>query len=122
MLFVASIGLICIYAGYQLFCGVPSGWVHRALILNIVPGALLGLAGMGILTAEFRMTISHKPVVERRRDPKNTAGLPVAPLRPERRRAQLRSVPDGWRIRNQQVEAVEVRRRYSRDRSWMRLP
>ncbi len=69
MLFVASIGLICIYAGYKLFCGIPSGVGTRALILNIVPGALLGLAGMGILTAEFRMAISHKPVVERRQGP-----------------------------------------------------
>ncbi len=66
MLFVASIGLICIYAGYQLFCDIPSGVGARALILNIVPGALLGLAGMGILTAEFRMAIFHKPVIERR--------------------------------------------------------
>lgn len=88
MVFLAGVGLVCIYAGYELFCGLPAARGHsrfsRALVLNIVPGALLGLAGMGILTAEFRMAISHKPAIERRQRPvdestghRKEAGLPA---------------------------------------------
>ncbi len=74
MLFLAGLGLACICAGYQLFCGLPAMTGPRprvspasVLLLNIIPGALLALIGAGILTAETHSIVSHKHVVPHRR-------------------------------------------------------
>jgi hypothetical protein len=78
-LFLTGIAVICIYAGYQLFCDLPAasrGNRLRVFLLNIVPGALLALIGMGIFTAQVRTLISHKPFVEKHQ--RSTAGAPVA--------------------------------------------
>ena len=66
MLFFTGLAFVCIYAGYQLFCGLPA--LRRAgrlgtFVLNIIPGALLALIGMGILTAEVRSLVLHKTAV-----------------------------------------------------------
>ncbi len=76
MLSFATLGATCIYAGYQLFCGLPALNGHlngqgprmtRAgvLLLNVVPGALLALLGTGILTAEVRGIVTHRPAFQR---------------------------------------------------------
>jgi hypothetical protein len=67
-LFAAVIGLACICAGYQLFCGLPAmqgGQGRRGpasiVLMNLVPGALLALFGTGILTAQALALSSHRP-------------------------------------------------------------
>ena len=71
-LFFMAVGLMCIYAGYKLFCGLPA--IHRqgarasrtsVFLLNIIPGALLALAGTGLLAAQTRGLLSHRPAVHR---------------------------------------------------------
>jgi hypothetical protein len=75
MLFVAAVGASCVYAGYKLFCGLPAlsdgPRASRAsvLLLNVVPGALLALIGMGLLTAEARGLVSHRPAIRRQTQP-----------------------------------------------------
>jgi hypothetical protein len=70
MLLIAGAGLACIYVGYRLFCGLPAisrggPQVSRSsvFLMNVVPGALLALVGSGLLTAEARSVLSHRPVV-----------------------------------------------------------
>ena len=70
MLFLASVGTTCIYAGYRLFCDLPAvsrqgPHVNRAAVflLNIVPGVLLSVSGSALLTAEARVALSHRPAV-----------------------------------------------------------
>jgi len=62
----AALGLICIYAGYKLFCGLPAmnGGKSRAnwltvFLINVVPGALLALVGTGLLMGQVRSVFSH---------------------------------------------------------------
>lgn len=66
MLLIASLGLACIYVGYKLFCGLPAlrgdgPGASRAgvVLLNVIPGALLALAGAGILMADVHGATSH---------------------------------------------------------------
>jgi len=71
MLFLTLAGLISIYAGYQLFCGLPALRTQgvtpaSVLLLNIVPGALLAVGGIAILTVEARTLISHPSSIEHR--------------------------------------------------------
>src|ERR1035437_9581326 len=70
MLFLAGIGPACICAGYKLFCGLPAMSSRRAsrasvLLLNIIPGALLALIGVGILTTAVRAVASDTPPIQR---------------------------------------------------------
>jgi len=67
-LFLTGLGLFCIFLGYRLFCGLPAMNGLRAsrssvILLNVVPGALLALFGAGLLTAEVRGVISHRPPI-----------------------------------------------------------
>jgi len=71
-LFLAGIGLALIYGGYKLFCGLPA--INRqgapasrtsVFLLNVIPGALLALAGTGLLAAQTRGLLSHRPAVHR---------------------------------------------------------
>ena len=62
----AALGLICIYAGYKLFCGLPAmnGGKSRAnwltvFLINVVPGALLALVGTGLLMGQVRSVFSQ---------------------------------------------------------------
>ncbi len=71
-LFLASLGVLFIFAGYQLFCGLPAAnadgsntnW-RTVFFLNIVPGVLLALLGTGILMAQVRGVISSGQTVRR---------------------------------------------------------
>jgi len=68
MLFFTGLAVVCIHAGYQLFCGLPALRCTGRLgtfVLNIIPGALLALIGMGILTAQVRSLVLHKTVLHK---------------------------------------------------------
>jgi hypothetical protein len=53
MSLLAGVGVLLIYAGYKLFCGLPhmNENTSRAsvFLMNIVPGALLALVGTGLV-------------------------------------------------------------------------
>ncbi len=65
-LFIATLGLACIYAGYRLFCGLPALNPHRPVnrasvyALNVIPGVILALSGAGLLTAQALIPLSHR--------------------------------------------------------------
>lgn len=72
MLLITSLGIACIYAGYKLFCGLPAlnGQTSRAsrtgvLLLNVIPGILLAIAGTGLLSAEVHGILSRQPAIQR---------------------------------------------------------
>ncbi len=72
----ATVGLICIYAGYRLFCGLPAmnGSKPRAnwltvVLMNVVPGALLALVGTGLLMGQVRTVFSHPTSIPRHQPP-----------------------------------------------------
>jgi hypothetical protein len=71
MLFLTGVGIMCLYAGYKLFCGLPAingTQTSRTsvFLLNIVPGALLALIGTGILAAEARnLVAADRPLIHR---------------------------------------------------------
>jgi hypothetical protein len=72
VLFLTGIGLTLIYAGYKLFCELPAmagpggtPTTFRALLLNIVPGALLALAGVGLIASQARGFMSHRSAIHR---------------------------------------------------------
>ena len=69
-LFLASLGAICIYAGYRLFCDLPVARRQgiqpsrtTVLLLNIVPGALLALFGAALFTTEARGMLTPRPAL-----------------------------------------------------------
>jgi hypothetical protein len=67
-LILAAFGLACIYAGYRLFCGLPSmnKYTRPAVFLmNVVPGALLALFGTFLITTQARAMVSHRPAIQR---------------------------------------------------------
>jgi hypothetical protein len=79
-LLLTSLGVACIYAGYELFCGLPAlnGETTRAtrggvLLLNIIPGILLALIGTSVLTAEAHGFLSHRASVERHQSQEGTS-------------------------------------------------
>jgi hypothetical protein len=53
MSLLAGVGVLLIYAGYKLFCGLPNrneGTSRTSVFLmNIIPGALLALVGTGLV-------------------------------------------------------------------------
>jgi hypothetical protein len=79
---LTAIGLICIYAGYVLFCGLPAARRGRSrmrlLLLNLLPGALLALIGMSTITWQVKNVIAPHRVVRQRPAPAGPAGLPQA--------------------------------------------
>lgn len=73
ILFLTSLGVGCLCAGYKLFCGLPalSGKTTRAsragvVLLNVIPGILLALLGTGLLTAEVHGILAQQPGIHRR--------------------------------------------------------
>jgi hypothetical protein len=66
-LLLTALGLICILAGYRLFCGLPARHYSQLTVftLNILPGALLALFGAGLLTAQARALVVHHPPTHR---------------------------------------------------------
>jgi len=72
-LFTSALGLSCIYAGYVLFCGLPAARRGRSrtrlLLLNMVPGALLALIGMSVLTCQVKTVLETHRVVRNRQTP-----------------------------------------------------
>jgi hypothetical protein len=74
-IFTATLGVVCIYAGYQLFCGLPAlnspgrlATRTRVFFLNVLPGALLALAGTALLTTQAKaMMIPHRNGIQRSR-------------------------------------------------------
>lgn len=64
---MTAIGIACIYAGYLLFCGLPAARTARSkarvFAINIVPGALLALIGMTVITAQLRSVMEPRPMV-----------------------------------------------------------
>jgi hypothetical protein len=69
-MFLASLGAICIYAGYRLFCDLPvlrreGQRANRAavLLVNMIPGALLALFGAALITTEARGMLTHRPAI-----------------------------------------------------------
>ena len=67
MLLLACVGAACIYAGYKLFCDLPAMNGDRphpnVVLLNVVPGILLALLGVGLLAAEARSITTRNPVI-----------------------------------------------------------
>ncbi|HVW09436.1 MAG TPA: hypothetical protein VHC90_12680 [Bryobacteraceae bacterium] len=67
---LAVIGLACIYAGYVLFCGLPSArWGRsklRLLALNILPGAVLASIGVGVIMFQVKSVVTPHRVVRAR--------------------------------------------------------
>lgn len=69
MLFFAGLGAACIYAGYKLFCDLPAMNGEQArpngavFLLNVVPGVLLTLLGVGLLAAQAHGVMSHRASV-----------------------------------------------------------
>jgi hypothetical protein len=63
---MTTIGIACIYAGYLLFCGLPAARTARSrarvFVLNVLPGALLALIGMTVVTAQLRSLMEPRPV------------------------------------------------------------
>ena len=76
---LTAIGLICIYAGYVLFCGLPAARRGRSrmrlFLLNLLPGALLALIGMSAVTWQVKSVIAPHRVVRQRQVPAGPAGL-----------------------------------------------
>jgi len=66
-LLLAALGLICIFVGYRLFCGLPSRQYPRAtvFVLDILPGAVLALFGAGLFTTQARAMFAHRPSMHR---------------------------------------------------------
>ena len=65
MSLLAGVGVLLIYAGYKLFCGLPAlngSGVSRSgvFLMNIVPGALLALVGTGLIAHGI---LPHKSIV-----------------------------------------------------------
>ena len=60
----AAIGLLSVFLGYRLFCGVADRKSARpsSLFINIASGALLALFGMGILVVDVRGHSERAPV------------------------------------------------------------
>jgi hypothetical protein len=68
-LIFAALGIACIYAGYRLFCGLPSMKTNsraKVWLMNVVPGALLALFGTFLFTSEARAMVSHHAPIQRR--------------------------------------------------------
>ncbi len=78
MVLVAA-GLACIYSGYVLFCGLPAARRGRSrlrlLFLNLLPGAMLALIGMGAITYQVTSVVAPHRVVRQRPVPAGPAGL-----------------------------------------------
>jgi hypothetical protein len=76
---LTALGLICIYAGYVLFCGLPAARRGRSrlrlLFLNLLPGALLALIGMSAITYQVKSVVAPHRVVRQRPAPVGPAGL-----------------------------------------------
>ena len=73
MLFLTFVGVVCICAGYKLFCGLPALNSQTArlsrsgvFMINVIPGVLLALFGTGLLMAQVHGALTHKPAVEHR--------------------------------------------------------
>jgi hypothetical protein len=65
MSLLAGVGVLLIYAGYKLFCGLPalngtSANRTSVFMLNIVPGALLALAGTALIAQGIVPPHRHK--------------------------------------------------------------
>lgn len=73
-LFAVSVGAVLVGFGYKLFCCAPVRRNRSAFILlNLLPGALMALFGMAILTIEARSVVtmiarisSHRPAIPQR--------------------------------------------------------
>lgn len=81
-LFLTGAGIALIYAGYLLFCGLPSAENRRnvsktrLLMLNVLPGALLALSGMAIITAQVRtVLVPHASIQHHQPLRSNHAGI-----------------------------------------------
>jgi len=65
-----AVGLICICAGYRLFCDLPglrSGPRYSyVFFLNILPGALLALFGAALVTSQAQTILTHRQGIHRR--------------------------------------------------------
>jgi hypothetical protein len=76
---MSAAGLACIYAGYVLFCGLPAARAGRSrmrlFLLNILPGALLALIGMSVITTQVKSVIRPHRVVRQQQAPAQPAGL-----------------------------------------------
>jgi hypothetical protein len=76
---LTAIGLICIYAGYVLFCRLPAARAGRSrmrlFFLNLLPGALLALIGMSAITYQVKSVIAPHRVVRQRQAPAGPDGL-----------------------------------------------
>jgi hypothetical protein len=73
MLFFAGLGAACIYAGYRLFCDLPAmngeqGSPNGAAVffMNVVPGILLAVLGVGLLAAQAHGVMSQRSAVRHR--------------------------------------------------------
>lgn len=80
-IFLAVLGLTLIYAGYELFCGLPvmsQRAVSRArvILLNMVPGVILTLAGAALFTTEARAMISQRSDFHRHLAPASDSAHP----------------------------------------------
>jgi hypothetical protein len=92
---LTAIGLICIYAGYVLFCGLPAARRGRSrtrlLLLNILPGALLAAIGMSVITSQVKTIFEPHRIVRERQTPAvdSRERVPVRPggLQPVKRPA-----------------------------------
>lgn len=75
---LALAGIGCIYAGYVLFCGLPAARAGRSrtrlLCVNILPGALLALIGMSVITFQVKSVIAPHRVVPERQAPAERDG------------------------------------------------
>jgi len=72
MSLLAGVGVLLIYAGYKLFCGLPhmngsSASRTSVFLLNIVPGALLALVGTGLVAQGIWPHKQTTPLVNRHR-------------------------------------------------------
>jgi hypothetical protein len=84
-LILAALGILCVVLGYRLFCGLPvmrgnyPASRSTALLLNILPGAILALFGAGLFTAEARTLVNRHPAIQRHIPATQQTGWPHSP-------------------------------------------
>jgi hypothetical protein len=62
---IAVAGILSIYFGYRLFCGLSFTRTRRLLVINGVSGAVLAVFGMALLGVDAR-SMNSSPVVHSR--------------------------------------------------------
>jgi len=81
---LALIGIACIFAGYHLFCGLPSLKRRTSrtglFLFNLLPGALLAIFGMGLATTEVHAFLTPRSAFHRHAVPVEGTSF-HAPLR-----------------------------------------